>query len=66
MSSPFVLANSQNKYNQLKPAKNQVKDLHPQPKNSYLDRIKLYPIFEFLKMSHYGFRPKKIKPGRLA
>ena len=64
MSSPFVLANSH-----IRPAKSKSpmpkKDLHPQPKNTYLDSLSKYPIFSHMKLSHYGFRPKQIKLEQL-
>lgn len=65
MSSPFVLANSQ--ANKQKPAKSPApkKQVHPQPRNNYLGPIERYPICDHLKLSHYGFRPKKMKLEQL-
>lgn len=61
--SPFVLAN--NHCIQVR-SKSPVfkKELHPQPKNDYLESIEKYPLMSLLKLTHYGFRPKKIKIGR--
>jgi hypothetical protein len=69
-SSPFVLANSH-----LNPRVNRQKspictagkkNVHPQPKNNYLGGIDGYPIFQHMRLSHYGFRPKKMKPDQLS
>lgn len=62
--SPFVLAN--NHCIQVR-SKSPVgkKELHPQPKNDYLESIEKYPLMSLLKLTHYGFRPKKIKIGTL-
>ena len=64
MNSPFVLANSHMRSNKSKSPLSR-KDLHPQPKNSYLDNLNKYPVFDHMKLGHYGSRPKPMKLEQL-